>query len=69
MTTTPFSVIKNMLWDDYGYTLSDDPSYMTKKIIDELENNGYKIISFILNDNPDGMNARESNPNRQGLDQ
>jgi len=31
MTTTPFSLIKNMLWDDYGYTLSDDPSYMTKK--------------------------------------
>jgi hypothetical protein len=42
---------------------------MTKKIIDELENNGYKIIPFILNDNPDGMNGRESNPNRQGLDQ
>ena len=28
-----------------------------------------KIIPFILNDNPDGMNGRESNPNRQGLDQ
>jgi len=68
MTTTPFSVIKNMLWDDYGYTLSDDPSYMTKKIIEELENNGHKIVSFVLDDNPKGMHERESNYNRQGLD-
>lgn len=69
MTATPFSIIKNMLWDDYGYTLPDDPSYMTKKIIDKLESNGYKTISFILNDNPNGMNGRESNLSRQGLDQ
>jgi hypothetical protein len=68
VTTTPFSVIKNMLWDDYGYTLSDDPSYMTKKIIEELENNGHKIVSFVLDDNPKGMHERESNYNRQGLD-
>ena len=68
MTTTPFSVIKNMLWDDYGHTLSDDPSYMTKKIIEELENNGHKIVSFVLDDNPKGMHERESNYNRQGLD-
>jgi hypothetical protein len=68
MTTTPFSVIKNMLWNDYGYTLSDDPSYMTKKIIEELENNGHKIVSFVLDDNPKGMHERESNYNRQGLD-
>ncbi len=68
MTTTPFSIIKNMLWNDYGYTLSDDPSYMTKKIIEELENNGHKIVSFVLDDNPKGMHERESNYNRQGLD-
>jgi hypothetical protein len=68
MITTPFSLIRNMLWDDYGYTLSDDPSYMTKKIINKLENNGYKIIPFILNDNPNEMHGRESNHNREGLD-
>jgi hypothetical protein len=68
MTTTPFSIIKEMLWREFGYTLVVDPSYMTQKIITELENNGHKIVPFILNDNPNGMHARESSLSRAGLD-
>ena len=68
MTIPGFSIIKEMLWREYGYTLIVDPSYMTKKIIEELENNGHKIVSFVLDDNPKGMHERESNYNRQGLD-
>lgn len=57
---TPYSIIKNMLWDDYGYTLPSDPSHITKQIIDSLSNNGYRIESYILNDNPKNMFGRES---------
>ena len=57
---TPFSIIKNMLWDEYGYILPSDPSHMTKQIIDNLKNNGYNIESYILNDNPKNMFGRES---------
>lgn len=57
---TAYSVIKNMLWDDYGYTLPDDPSYLTNKIIEELESHGYKIESYLLDDNPSNLNGRES---------
>jgi len=56
----PFSIIKNMLWDDYGYTLPDDPSYLANKIIEELDYYGYKIESYILDDNPKNMFGRES---------
>ena len=58
MTTTPFSIIKEMLWREFGYTL----------VVTELENNGHKIVPFILNDNPNGMHARESSLSRAGLD-
>jgi len=57
---TAYSIIKNMLWDDYGYTLPDDPSYLANKIIEELDYHGYKIESYILDDNPKNMFGRES---------
>jgi predicted metal-dependent phosphotriesterase family hydrolase len=57
---TAYSVIKNMLWDEYGYTLPSDPSHITKQIIDSLKSHGYKIESYILNDNPKNMFGRES---------
>ena len=57
---TPYSIIKNMLWDDYGYTLPDEPSYVTTKIITELNKNGYAIINTVLDDNPSNLEGRES---------
>ncbi len=60
MTITGYSIIKEMLWREFGYTLVVDPSYMTQKIINELENNGHKIVPFILDDNPKNMFGRES---------
>lgn len=63
---TPYSIIKNMLWDDYGYTLPDEPSFVTVKIIKELENNGYKIINNILDDNPSNLEGRESGKEYNG---
>lgn len=55
-----------MLWDDYGYTLPDEPSFVTVKIIKELENNGYKIINNILDDNPSNLEGRESGKEYNG---
>ena len=49
-----------MLWDEYGYLLPSDPSHMTKQIIDSLNNQGYKIEYYILDDNPKNMFGRES---------
>ena len=49
-----------MLWDEYGYTLPSDPSHITAQIIDSLEHSGYKIESYILDDNPKNMFGRES---------
>ena len=60
MTIPGFSIIKEMLWNEYGYTLPSDPSHMTKQIIDNLKNNGYTIESYILDDNPKNMFGRES---------
>jgi hypothetical protein len=57
---TAYSIIKNMLWDEYGYTLPSDPSHITTQIIDSLEHSGYKIESYILDDNPKNMFGRES---------
>lgn len=57
---TAYSVIKNMLWDEYGYTLPSDPSHITKQIIDKLNHCGYKIECYILDDNPKNMFGRES---------
>ena len=57
---TAYSVIKNMLWDEYGYLLPTDPSHMTKQIIDSLNDQGYKIEYYILDDNPKNMFGRES---------
>lgn len=49
-----------MLWDEYGYTLPSDPSHITTQIINRLNHHGYKIESYILDDNPKNMFGRES---------
>lgn len=49
-----------MLWDSYGYTLPDDPSYLTNKILEELDDNGYKIVNKFLDDKPSNLEGRES---------
>jgi len=66
---TAYSVIKNMLWDSYGYTLPDDPAYLTHKIIEELDDNGYKIEYKFLDDNPKNMFGRESGREGNGTTQ
>jgi hypothetical protein len=57
---TAYSVIRNMLWNDYDYALPDDPSYLTSKIFEELKRHGYKIESYMLDDNPSNLDGRES---------
>lgn len=55
-----YGIIKNVLWNNYGYTLPSDPSHITSQIIKELYDYGYKIESYILDDNPKNMFGRES---------
>ncbi len=55
-----YGIIKNVLWNNYGYTLPSDPSHITSQIIKELDDYGYKIESYILDDNPKNMFGRES---------
>ncbi len=55
-----YGIIKNVLWNNYGYTLPSDPSHITSQIIKELGDYGYKIESYILDDNPKNMFGRES---------
>lgn len=57
---TAYSVIKNMLWNEYGYILPSDPSHITSQIIKELDDHGYKIESYMLDDNPHNLEGRES---------
>ena len=66
---TAYSIIKNMLWDSYGYTLPDDPAYITNKILEELDDNGYKVIEKFLDDNPKNMFCRESAKENNGATQ
>jgi hypothetical protein len=62
------SVIADMLWFGYGYSLPESPGRITNLILKELDSNGLQITQKILDDNPNGMHGRESNYNRQGLD-
>ena len=62
-------VIADMLWFGYGYSLPESPGKITSLILQELENKGLQITEKILDDNPKGMYGRESNYNREGLDQ
>ena len=64
---TAYSVIKNMLWDNYGYTLPSDPSHITSQIIKKLDDHGYKIESYILDDNPSNLEGRESGKSEFGF--
>jgi|688.fasta_scaffold360319_3 hypothetical protein len=66
---TAYAVIKNMLWDNYGYLLPDDPSSITGKILQELDINGYKITDKFLDDNPKNMFGRESAKENNGATQ
>lgn len=55
-----YGIIKDLLWKNYGYTLPSDPSHIASQIIKELDDYGYKIESYILDDNPKNMFGRES---------
>ena len=62
-------IIADMLWFGYGYSLPESPKKITSLILQELDNKGLQITEKILDDNPKGMYGRESNYNREGLDQ
>lgn len=61
------SVIADMLWFGYGYSLPESPGRITNLILSELDSKGLQITQKILDDNPNGMYGRESNYNREGL--
>lgn len=62
-------VIADMLWFGYGHSLPESPGKITSLILQELDSKGLQITEKILDDNPKGMHGRESNYNREGLDQ
>lgn len=61
--------LSDMLWSLYGYSLPDSPGKITSVILQELDKKGLQITEKPLDDNPKGMHGRESNYNREGLDQ
>ena len=62
-------VVADMLWFRYGDSLPESPDKITSLILQELDDKGLQITEKILDDNPKGMHGRESNYNREGLDQ
>lgn len=40
----PYGVLNAILWDNWKETLPNEPGYMTGKILEELEQRGWKLV-------------------------